>query len=213
MRLPPGTRRLAPGPTCSQVLIKSLLVAHIAVLGYWLGSELVINSTFRYVSRTSALPFSQRKLLLDHVMIVDQHVRYALVLQLGLVLAAALGYVPGGRNIALLAGVATLVLLAFVEIVHHARKASYGARLETNPVRRRDRLRTRDPASTYRVLPSLRRNRRTRVQPGNREPFDCGILASHIGAVRIVGGDCRHDDPQYLETQVDRRMLVCFARH
>jgi hypothetical protein len=29
------------------MLIQILLVAHIAVLGYWLGSKLVINSTYR----------------------------------------------------------------------------------------------------------------------------------------------------------------------
>lgn len=113
------------------MLIKSLLVAHIAVLGYWLGSELVINSTFRFVSKAANLPFFQRKQLLDHVMVVDQHVRYALALQLGLglILAVLYEYLPGGAGAAVLASVATLALLAFVEVVHRARKTSYGARL------------------------------------------------------------------------------------
>lgn len=58
-----------------------ILVFHIAVLGYWLGSELVINSTYRYVSYSRNMPFDERQRLMDHVMVVDQHVRYALVLQ------------------------------------------------------------------------------------------------------------------------------------
>ena len=64
------------------MLYTSLLVAHIAVLGYWLGSELVINHTYRYVSWSAGMPFAERDRLMDHVMDVDQHVRYALVLQL-----------------------------------------------------------------------------------------------------------------------------------
>ena len=66
------------------MLIQAVLVAHIIVVGYWLGSDLVINSTFRYVSRTASLPFEERERLMDHVMDVDQHVRYALILQVWL---------------------------------------------------------------------------------------------------------------------------------
>lgn len=75
-----------------------LLVAHIAVLGYWLGSELVINSTYKYVSHRGDMEFAERARLMDHVMHVDQHVRYALVLQagLGFMLAIAYGFIPGG---------------------------------------------------------------------------------------------------------------------
>ena len=63
------------------MLQKTLLVAHIVVLGYWLGADLVINSTYRYVSWSHGMPFAERSRLMDHVMHVDQHVRYALVLQ------------------------------------------------------------------------------------------------------------------------------------
>ena len=66
------------------MLITLLLVAHIAVLGYWLGSELVINSTYRYVCYGRHIPFAERSRLMEHVMHVDQHVRYALVLQAGM---------------------------------------------------------------------------------------------------------------------------------
>jgi hypothetical protein len=77
-----------------------LKVLRIAVLGYWLGSELVINSTYRLVAFGDRLPFDERTRLMEHVMDVDQHVRYALVLQaaLGTALAALYGLVPGGAR-------------------------------------------------------------------------------------------------------------------
>ncbi|MEO5829905.1 MAG: hypothetical protein ABIQ36_04990, partial [Rhodanobacter sp.] len=82
------------------MLLQTLLVMHIAVLGYWLGAELVINSTYRYVSCGSHMPFAERNRLMEHVMHVEQHVRYALVLQagLGFALAALYGFVPGGER-------------------------------------------------------------------------------------------------------------------
>ncbi|NKB45736.1 MAG: hypothetical protein GKS03_15810 [Alphaproteobacteria bacterium] len=108
-----------------------LLVAHITVLGYWLGSEFVINSGYRYVCRTSSLPFEERNKLMDHVLNVDQHVRYALILQIGLgtALAALYGYFPGGSTTAMAAGIGTVVWLGFVEYIHHARKEPVGATL------------------------------------------------------------------------------------
>ena len=108
-----------------------LLVAHIAVLGYWLGSEFVINSGYRYVCRAATLPFIERNKLMDHVLDVDQHVRYALILQIGLgtSLAALYGFIPGGMTTALIAGGVAVVWLGFVEFIHHNRKNSSGARL------------------------------------------------------------------------------------
>ncbi|MXO69449.1 hypothetical protein GRI72_11520 [Altererythrobacter marinus] len=113
------------------MLISVLLVAHIAVLGYWLGSEFVINSTYRYVSYGSQMPFAERDRLMDHVMHVDQHVRYALVLQagLGFALAALYGYVPGGTATAWAAGILAALWLTFVEIVHRLRHSPAGKRL------------------------------------------------------------------------------------
>ena len=108
-----------------------LLVLHIAVLGYWLGAEFVINSEFRYVCRAASMPFEERKRLMEHVMDVDQHVRYALVLQAGLgtTLAALLGYLPGGAPLAWAAGLATVFWLAFVEITHRLRHGAVGKQL------------------------------------------------------------------------------------
>jgi len=108
-----------------------LLVAHIAVLGYWLGAELVINSTYRYVCYSVEDPFEARDRLMDHVMHVDQHVRYALVLQatLGTLLAMQLGYLPGGTSaqawVILLGG----GWLALVELVHRRRARPVGEML------------------------------------------------------------------------------------
>ena len=108
-----------------------ILVAHIAVLGYWLGSELVINSTYRYVCFADSMPFTERSRLMDHVMHVDQHVRYALVLQtaLGVMLAASYGFIPGGTPVICAAATLGLLWLAFVEAVHRLRKQAIGATL------------------------------------------------------------------------------------
>lgn len=111
--------------------VEILRVAHIAVLGYWLGSELVINSTYRYVSYRSDVPFPERQRLMEHVMDVDQHVRYALVLQagLGFALAALYGYVPGGDAAAWTAGLLAILWLTFVEITHRLRHRPSGKTL------------------------------------------------------------------------------------
>lgn len=110
------------------MLVQALQVAHIAVLGYWLGAEMVINSTYRYVAWSAAMPFAERDRLMQHVMDVDQHVRYALILQAGLgaALAALLGYVPGGAPLALTAAALAALWLALVEVAHRARTTPAG---------------------------------------------------------------------------------------
>lgn len=113
------------------MLYSALLIAHIAVLGYWLGSELVINSTYRYVSWSAGMPFDERNRLMDHVMDVDQHVRYALILQAGLgtALAALLGYLPGGNALVASVGVFAAAWLVLAEATHRLRKTSAGQNL------------------------------------------------------------------------------------
>lgn len=110
------------------MLQEVLLTVHIIVLGYWFGSELVINSEYRYVCWGSSMPFSERKRLMEHVMDVDQHVRYALILQAGLgtILAALLGYFPGGPSLAWCAGIVTVAWLGYVELVHLFRNSAKG---------------------------------------------------------------------------------------
>jgi hypothetical protein len=111
--------------------ITVLLVAHIAVLGYWLGSEFVINNTFRYVSWSAGMPFEERDRLMSHVMNVDQHVRYALVLQLGLgfALTALYGFIPGGETTAWLFLGLMLAWLCIVEVMHRLRSSPIAGKL------------------------------------------------------------------------------------
>lgn len=112
-------------------MVAWLLAAHIAVLGYWLGSEFVINSTYRYVSYSDRMPFAERSRLMEQVMHVDQHVRYALVLQatLGPALAALYGYIPGGSATAIGFGIFGALWLVFVELVHRLRHTPIGKTL------------------------------------------------------------------------------------
>jgi hypothetical protein len=107
------------------------LTLHIIVLGYWLGSELVINSNYRHVTMATGMAHQDRFRLMAHVLDVDQHVRYALVLQasLGTALAASLGMVPGGdRSLVAALGVGAL-WLGFVELVHRQRGRPGGGTL------------------------------------------------------------------------------------
>ncbi|KKW90718.1 hypothetical protein [Sphingobium chungbukense] len=113
------------------MIVAWLLAAHIAVLGYWLGSEFVINSTYRYVSYSDRMPFEERSRLMEHVMHVDQHVRYALVLQasLGPAIAALYGYIPGGEATAIGFGIFGAFWFGFVELVHRLRHSRIGKTL------------------------------------------------------------------------------------
>lgn len=113
------------------MIVAWLIAAHIVVLGYWLGSEFVINSTYRYVSYSDRMPFEERSRLMEHVMHVDQHVRYALVLQasLGPAIAALYGYIPGGEATAIGFGIFGALWFAFVELVHRLRHGSIGKTL------------------------------------------------------------------------------------
>lgn len=113
------------------MLIHLLLIAHIVVLGYWLGSEFVINHNYRYVSRAAGMSFSERAEMMGHVMDVDQHVRYALILQfaLGFALTFLYGYLPGREAAATAVGIFGLLWLALVELTHRRRKTTFGKRL------------------------------------------------------------------------------------
>jgi predicted outer membrane lipoprotein len=113
------------------LIVQWLLVAHIVVLGYWLGTEIVINGTYRYVAYGDRMPFDERSRLMEHVMNADQHVRYALVLQatLGTTIAALYGYVPGGTTLAIAAGILGALWLVFVELVHQLRHKESGRKL------------------------------------------------------------------------------------
>lgn len=112
-------------------LAQILLTIHIATLGYWLGAELVINRTFRFVAYRAGMPFADRDRLLRHVFDVDQHVRYALVLQAGtgVMLSIQRGWFPGGGPGMLATAGATAAWLLFVEAVHRLRMRPFGGAL------------------------------------------------------------------------------------
>jgi len=103
-------------------------IAHVAVLGYWLGSELVINSTYRYACYHDELAVPDRLKLMQHVMNVDQHVRFALALQvvLGMILAASLGYLPGGSDLIVVAAMFGAAWIAYIIAVHRLRHRPAG---------------------------------------------------------------------------------------
>lgn len=70
----------------------------------------------------------ERSRLMDHVMVVDQHVRYALILQFGsgLALSSLHGFIPGGHPVLLSIAVFTLLWLVFIETVHRNRDNNTG---------------------------------------------------------------------------------------
>ena len=112
------------------MLAHTIWVLHIIVVGYWLGADLVINSTFRHLCYSQDMAFSQRDRLMDHILNVDQHVRYALLLQLGLGfwLASQRGYLPDG----MLPVITTAMVggwLLLVEVTHRQRKSPLGLTL------------------------------------------------------------------------------------
>ena len=109
-------------------LTSALLVLHVAVLGFWLGAELVINSTFRFVATGRDIPLKSRSRLLRHVMNADQLVRYALAMQviLGSLLAMRAGMVPGSTGLQSVVAVGGAVWLVYIELVHRLRDRRCG---------------------------------------------------------------------------------------
>lgn len=69
---------------------------HVLVMGYWIGSDLVVNQLTHFTARSSWLEGGARGRLWDFLLHVDQHPRNALILSmpLGLTLAAWLGLSP-----------------------------------------------------------------------------------------------------------------------
>jgi hypothetical protein len=105
--------------------------AHVLVMGYWLGSELVINALTHYIARTTTLPGVERMRLWDFLLDVDQHVRNAMILSvpLGFSLGVLLGLVPLGRVGLTLLWIASAAWFAFMWLVHLRRKAPEGRSL------------------------------------------------------------------------------------
>ena len=105
--------------------------AHVLVMGYWLGSELVINAASHYVTRTTSLPPAERIRLWDFVLDVDQHVRNAMIMSvpLGFSLAAWLGLSPITGGALVLLWIASALWFWFMWLVHWRRKSPAGRAL------------------------------------------------------------------------------------
>ena len=102
--------------------------AHVLVMGYWLGSELVINALTHYVVRATSLSGTERIRLWDFVLDVDQHVRNALIMSvpLGFSLAAYLGLSPITGVWLLVLWIACAAWLWFMWLVHWRRHTPFG---------------------------------------------------------------------------------------
>jgi hypothetical protein len=94
---------------------------HVAVMGYWLGSDFVLNALTHYFKNAHDLPADQRLKLWDFLLLADQHPRNALILTipLGFQLAADLELSPvkGAGLTALWIG--SLAWFAYIWVLHY----------------------------------------------------------------------------------------------
>lgn len=113
---------------CAPMTYSLLRWAHVLVMGYWLGSELVINALTHYIARTDSLSGAERMRLWDFLLDVDQHVRNAMIMSvpLGFSLAAMLGLVDiNGAGMWLL-WIGSALWFWFMWLVHWRRKTPQG---------------------------------------------------------------------------------------
>jgi hypothetical protein len=105
--------------------------AHVALMGYWIGSDLVLNALTLYVARASGLSPPERRRLWDFLLHVDQHPRNALILSFptGMSLAAWSGLVPLGATGLAACWVASGAWYWFMWLTHWRREAPEGERL------------------------------------------------------------------------------------
>jgi hypothetical protein len=97
-----------------------ILWLHVLVMGYWIGSDLVVNQLTHYVTHAQTLPGAERTRLWDFLMDVDQHPRNALILSvpLGLTLAAMMGLTPLTANGLIVTWVLSTAWFVHMWIVH-----------------------------------------------------------------------------------------------
>lgn len=98
-----------------------MLWLHVAVMGYWLGSDFVINALTHYFKNARDMAPAQRMKLWDFLLLVDQHPRNALILSLplGFQLAAELDLSPikGGWLVAL--WVVAIAWFIYIWVLHY----------------------------------------------------------------------------------------------
>jgi hypothetical protein len=108
-----------------------LLWLHVLVMGYWIGSDLVVNALTFYVVRSASLPAGERKRLWDFLIHVDQHPRNALIVSvpLGFTLAAEMGLVPLDDAALMALWAASAVWFGYMWLAHWKRQSPAGAAL------------------------------------------------------------------------------------
>ena len=108
-----------------------LLWLHVLVMGYWIGSDLVVSALTHYVARGSSLPAAERKRLWDFLLHVDQHPRNALILSmpLGFTLAAQIGLLQLGNAGLLALWIASALWFGYMWVTHWQRSSAMGAQL------------------------------------------------------------------------------------
>ncbi len=97
-----------------------MLWLHIAVMGYWLGSDLVVNQLTHYFKNARDMSVEQRMKLWDFLMLVDQHPRNGLILSLplGFTLAAQLDLSPVKGPWLVALWVFSIVWFVYIWILH-----------------------------------------------------------------------------------------------
>jgi hypothetical protein len=122
---------MACGDLMSATSYTLLNWAHVLVMGYWIGSDLVVNQLTHYIARSASLPPAERKRLWDLLIHVDQHPRNALILSvpIGFTLAALLGLMPLGRGGLVLLWLASAAWFGFMWLTHVRREAPSGPAL------------------------------------------------------------------------------------
>jgi hypothetical protein len=93
---------------------------HVAVMGYWLGSDFVLNALTHYFKNAKDMPVAQRLKLWDFLLLVDQHPRNALILSipLGFQLAADLELSPIKGPALAAVWAASLAWFGYIWVLH-----------------------------------------------------------------------------------------------
>ena len=114
-----------------------LLWLHVLVMGYWIGSDLVVNALTHYVAYADRLSGAERKRLWDFLLHVDQHPRNALILSvpLGFTLAAQIGLARLDDAALIVLWLGSAAWFAHMWVTHLRRETSSGAALARLDVR------------------------------------------------------------------------------
>ena len=97
-----------------------VLWLHVVIMGYWLGSDFVLNALTHYFKNAKDMPAAERLKLWDFLLLVDQHPRNALILSipLGFQLAADLNLSPVTGSALTALWIASVAWFIFIWVLH-----------------------------------------------------------------------------------------------